>query len=86
MNFLTLLLSLLVVLCSVMSIAVALDDGDRNLGVNIDVNPRKNRRMELMLPTRDGTYLHTVIILPRETDEVTKFTAIVDRSPYGIKI
>lgn len=51
---------------------------------SFDVNPRKNRRMELMLPTRDGTYLHTIIILPRETDEtVTKYTAIVDRSPYG---
>lgn len=42
------------------------------------------RKEELMLPTRDGTLLHTLIYLPRDADSPdAKFTALVDRSPYG---
>jgi predicted acyl esterase len=44
----------------------------------------RNRKLELMLPTRDGVYLHTLIYLPKGADEDgAKFTAVVDRSPYG---
>ena len=54
--------------------------GEKSKSKNID----RNRKEELMLPTRDGVYLHTLVYLPKETDEVTKkFTTIVDRSPYG---
>ncbi len=41
-----------------------------------------SRKLELMIPMRDGVKLHTLIFLPRD-DGVNKFTAIVDRSPYG---
>ena len=40
---------------------------------------RTPRSMEIMLPMRDGTNLH----MPENKDGDKKFTAIVDRSPYG---
>ena len=47
-------------------------------------NSEGSRKIELMLPMRDGVKLHTLIYLPRDTgDAGGKYTAIVDRSPYG---
>lgn len=44
----------------------------------------RHPKMELNLPMRDGIDLHTLIYFPRaSSDETAKFTAIVDRSPYG---
>lgn len=46
--------------------------------------PDGNRNIEIMLPMRDGVKLHTLIYLPRDkNNENGKYTAIVDRSPYG---
>lgn len=43
-----------------------------------------NRILEVMIPMRDGVQLHTVVVFPRgNSDKSNKFTAIVDRSPYG---
>lgn len=45
-----------------------------------------SRKLELMLSMRDGIKLHTLIYLPREklnNNSSSKYTAIVDRSPYG---
>lgn len=45
-----------------------------------------SRKLEFMLPMRDGIKLHTLIYLPRDNDNKnssSKYTAIVDRSPYG---
>lgn len=42
-----------------------------------------SRYFEIMLPTRDGVNLHTVVVMPRDDDGTQKFTTIVDRSPYG---
>lgn len=42
-----------------------------------------HRTIETMIAMRDGVSLHTLIHLPREKDGETKFTAVVDRSPYG---
>ena len=42
----------------------------------------EQRRIEMMMPMRDGVKLQTLIILPRNFEGKT-FTAIVDRSPYG---
>lgn len=43
-----------------------------------------NRIMEVMLPMRDGVRLHTWIVFPKDyPDSGAKYTAIVDRSPYG---
>lgn len=39
--------------------------------------------LEEMIPMRDGVKLHTWILLPRDADSGNKYTAIVDRSPYG---
>lgn len=49
------------------------------------VECRDERMLEMMIPMRDGVKLHTWILLPaeRKTNEGDKFTAIVDRSPYG---
>lgn len=46
--------------------------------------PQKNesRTWEEMLPCRDGTELHTRIVMPRD-DDGSKYTTIIDRSPYG---
>jgi len=41
-----------------------------------------SRKLELMLSMRDGIKLHTLIYLPRHNNG-SKYTAIVDRSPYG---
>ncbi len=41
------------------------------------------RKMEFQMPTRDGIGLHTLIYLPRDMDSGKKYTAIMDRSPYG---
>jgi len=38
---------------------------------------------EAMVSMRDGVKLHTVLFHPRSSDSTQKFTAIVDRSPYG---
>jgi len=44
----------------------------------------KDRVVEWMMPMRDGVKLHTIMVLPKDIDEPdAKFTAIVDRSPYG---
>lgn len=43
------------------------------------VGPRK---LELMLPMRDGVKLHTLIFFPRDGKD-GKYPAVVDRSPYG---
>ena len=41
-------------------------------------------KIEEMIPMRDGVKLHTYILLPGDRKpEGSKFTAIVDRSPYG---
>ena len=45
--------------------------------------PDETRKIEVMLPMRDGTSLHTLIFLPRDHGENKTYTAIVDRSPYG---
>jgi predicted acyl esterase len=45
--------------------------------------PDETRKLEIMLPMRDGVKLHTLIFFPREDGVTTKYTAIVDRSPYG---
>ena len=37
------------------------------------------RKIELMLPMRDGVNLHTLIFLPRAKDGQTKFPTVVDR-------
>ena len=43
-----------------------------------------SRKLELMLSMRDGIKLHTLIYLPRDNgNSSSKYTAIVDRSPYG---
>lgn len=42
-----------------------------------------SRKLEIMLPMRDGVKLHTLIYFPREYSDGGKFTAVVDRSPYG---
>lgn len=43
-----------------------------------------SRKLELMLSMRDGIKLHTLIYLPRDNkNSNSKYTAIVDRSPYG---
>mmetsp|Transcript_16047 Transcript_16047/g.11574 ORF Transcript_16047/g.11574 Transcript_16047/m.11574 type:complete len:599 (-) Transcript_16047:241-2037(-) len=39
--------------------------------------------VETMIPMRDGVELHTMILFPRGNDGTKKFTAIMDRSPYG---
>ncbi|KAJ1426895.1 X-Pro dipeptidyl-peptidase-domain-containing protein [Ochromonadaceae sp. CCMP2298] len=44
--------------------------------------PDGSRTFEEMLPARDGVKLHTRVVLPRNY-EGKKFTAIMDRSPYG---
>ena len=36
-----------------------------------------------MLPTRDGTYLHTLIYLPKGASSTNKVPTVIDRSPYG---
>eukprot|EP00604_Paraphysomonas_vestita_P002549 CAMPEP_0174818130 /NCGR_PEP_ID=MMETSP1107-20130205/756_1 /TAXON_ID=36770 /ORGANISM="Paraphysomonas vestita, Strain GFlagA" /LENGTH=568 /DNA_ID=CAMNT_0016029579 /DNA_START=107 /DNA_END=1813 /DNA_ORIENTATION=- len=36
-----------------------------------------------MLPMRDNIKLHTIIFFPRDYEEGKKYTAVVDRSPYG---
>lgn len=68
-----LLLSALTFVYTIASVAVAdVFDGSREL--------------ELMLPMRDGIKLHTLIYLPRDNNNNNssgKYTAIVDRSPYG---
>ena len=45
----------------------------------LPIGPRK---LELMLPMRDGVKLHTLIFFPRGGKD-GKYPAIVDRSPYG---
>lgn len=42
-----------------------------------------NRKVETMISMRDGVQLHTMIIFPRAKDGKTKFTTVMDRSPYG---
>jgi predicted acyl esterase len=43
-----------------------------------------NRILEVMVPMRDNVQLHTVVVFPRPNEEKNnKFTAIIDRSPYG---
>ena len=44
-----------------------------------------SRKLEIMLPMRDGVKLHTLIFFPREGKDGGKYTAVVDRSPYGFK-
>lgn len=44
---------------------------------------RDHRIVETMVPMKDGTLLHTVLVFPRKNDGDHKFTAIMDRSPYG---
>ena len=65
MMFLTLLVALLVVTC-----AFAKKLGDKD-----------SRSLEIMLPMRDGTHLHTEVHLPRE--KFGKVPTVMDRSPYG---
>eukprot|EP01034_Spumella_vulgaris_P026585 gene26585-33186_t len=46
--------------------------------------PHGPRSQELMMPMRDGVELHTLIYFPKKYgDGVSKFTAVIDRSPYG---
>jgi predicted acyl esterase len=40
------------------------------------------REEEFIMPTRDGVGLHTIVFFPK-MEEGKKYTAIVDRSPYG---
>lgn len=47
------------------------------------VDPTPKRIEEVMVSMRDGIQLHTVLFYPRSSDSNQKFTAIVDRSPYG---
>ena len=42
-----------------------------------------HREIEVMLPTRDGTALHTLIFLPKDASSTNKVPTIMDRSPYG---
>ena len=42
----------------------------------------ESRTWEEMLPCRDGVKLHTRIVMPKD-DNGGKYTAIIDRSPYG---
>ncbi len=45
---------------------------------------KEHRKIETMLPMRDGTKLHTLIFLPRGTQfNGKKFPVVMDRSPYG---
>ena len=46
---------------------------------------RDPRKLEEMIPMRDGVKLHTWIVLPseRKADDGETYTTIVDRSPYG---
>jgi predicted acyl esterase len=55
-----------------------------SISAAVAVGPQKNesRTWEEMLPCRDGTNLHTRIVMPRE-DNGGKYTTIIDRSPYG---
>jgi len=46
-------------------------------------NQTPKRIEETMVTMRDGVKLHTVLFHPRSSDTTQKFTAIVDRSPYG---
>jgi predicted acyl esterase len=41
-----------------------------------------DRTYEAMVEMRDGVKLHTRVVFPKD-HEGKKFTAIVDRSPYG---
>lgn len=47
----------------------------------ISIDP--SRKLEIMLPMRDNIKLHTIIFFPRDYEEGKKYTAVVDRSPYG---
>jgi predicted acyl esterase len=44
---------------------------------------RDARMLEEMIAMRDGVKLHTWILLPKDVDSGKKYTAIMDRSPYG---
>jgi len=41
------------------------------------------REQEFMMATRDGIGLHTIAFFPRNMEDGKKYTAIIDRSPYG---
>ena len=41
-----------------------------------------SRKLEFMMPLRDGVKLHTLVYFPKDYKSGT-FTAVVDRSPYG---
>jgi predicted acyl esterase len=76
-------LSLLFALLSHKSAAIFTHNGGEK---NEDIGIHGSRKIEIMLPMRDGVKLHTLIFLPRESKDDTgtkKYTAIVDRSPYG---
>jgi predicted acyl esterase len=47
------------------------------------IGPDGHRSIETMISMRDGINLHTLIHLPKEKEDGEKFTAVVDRSPYG---
>ena len=47
---------------------------------------RGNRVVETMVPMRDGVKLHTVIVFPPGSELTnSKYTVIMDRSPYGYR-
>lgn len=46
------------------------------------LSTNESRTWEEMLPCRDGIELHTRIVMPRD-DDGSKYTTIIDRSPYG---
>jgi predicted acyl esterase len=41
-----------------------------------------DRKLDIMLPMRDGVALRTLIFFPKDYHN-GQFTAVVDRSPYG---
>eukprot|EP01035_Chromulina_nebulosa_P034394 gene34394-46136_t len=55
------------------------------LSVYAEFPIRGAKSMEFQMPTRDGTFLHTLVYFPhsKAKDPQGKFPTVIDRSPYG---